>query len=71
MQDQGRPHARERAFDNARRVRRSPQGAEHVKQILVGSILAVSARDLPKFAVLYAFIGAIRWLASPSPALGR
>ena len=34
-----------------------------MKQILVGSILAVSARDLPKFAVLYAFIGAIHWLA--------
>lgn len=44
-------------------VDRSPQGAEHVKQILVGSILSVSASDLPKFAALYAFIGSIHWLA--------
>jgi zinc/manganese transport system permease protein len=44
-------------------VNRSPQGAEHVKQVLVGSILAVSASDLPKFAVVYGAVGAFHWLA--------
>ena len=44
-------------------VDRSPQGAEHVKKILVGSILTVEATDVAKFAVLYAVIGALHWLA--------
>jgi zinc/manganese transport system permease protein len=44
-------------------VDRSPQGAEHVKQILVGSILTVSVDDLPKFALLYGAVGAFHWLA--------
>jgi zinc/manganese transport system permease protein len=44
-------------------VDRSPQGAEHVKQILVGSILTVSIDDLPKFALLYGAVGAFHWLA--------
>ena len=44
-------------------VDRSPQGAEHVKQVLVGSILAVSASDLPKFAIVYGAVGAFHWLA--------
>ena len=44
-------------------VDRSPQGAEHVKQILVGSILTVSASELPKFVILYGAIGTFHWLA--------
>ena len=44
-------------------VDRSPQGAEHVKQILVGSILAVSAADLPKLALVYGTVAAFLWLA--------
>ena len=43
-------------------VDRSPQGAEHVKKILIGSILTVGPSDLAKFALLYAAIGALHWL---------
>jgi zinc/manganese transport system permease protein len=43
-------------------VDRSPQGAEHVKRILVGSVLTVDAADVAKFAVLYAAIGVLHWL---------
>jgi zinc/manganese transport system permease protein len=39
-------------------VDRSPQGAEHVKKMLVGSILSVSSDELLKFTLLYAAIGA-------------
>ena len=34
-----------------------------MKQVLVGSILAVSASDLPKFAIVYGAVGAFHWLA--------
>src|SRR3954467_10055415 len=40
-------------------VDRSPQGAEHVKKMLVGGILSVSADELVKLIVLYAGIGAL------------
>jgi zinc/manganese transport system permease protein len=43
-------------------VDRSPQGAEHVKKILVGSILTVEPMDVAKFAALYAVIGILHWL---------
>jgi len=43
-------------------VDRSPQGAEHVKKILVGSILTVDAADVAKFTALYAAIGLLHWL---------
>ena len=43
-------------------VDRSPQGAEHVKKILVGSILTVDPADVAKFIALYAAIGALHWL---------
>ena len=43
-------------------VDRSPQGAEHVKRILIGSILTVGPADLAKFAALYAAIGLVHWL---------
>ena len=43
-------------------VDRSPQGAEHVKRILIGSILTVEPSDLAKFIALYAAIGLLHWL---------
>src|SRR5262249_24487612 len=43
-------------------VDRSPQGAEHVKKMLVGGILSVTADEIVKFIVLYSVIGAIHWL---------
>jgi zinc/manganese transport system permease protein len=43
-------------------VDRSPQGAEHVKKMLVGGILSVTSADLLKFVVLYAAIGIVHWL---------
>jgi zinc/manganese transport system permease protein len=43
-------------------VDRSPQGAEHVKKMLVGGILSVSSDELVKFIVLYAAIGAFHCL---------
>src|SRR5215475_2705799 len=42
-------------------VDRSPQGAEHVKKMLVGGILSVTADDVVKFAVLYAAVGVLHW----------
>ena len=44
-------------------IDRSPQGAEHVKKILIGSILTVEPEDLLKFVVLYAAIGLFHWVA--------
>ena len=44
-------------------VDRAPQGAEHVKKILIGSILTVEPADVAKFAALYAVIGVLHWLA--------
>jgi len=43
-------------------VDRSPQGAEHVKKMLVGGILSVTGDELLKFVVLYGIIGALHWL---------
>jgi zinc/manganese transport system permease protein len=43
-------------------VDRSPQGAEHVKKMLVGGILSVTADEVLKLAVLYAAIGVLHWL---------
>jgi zinc/manganese transport system permease protein len=42
---------------------RLPQGAEHVKAMLVGSILAVGPEDLAKFVVLYGALGVFHVLA--------
>lgn len=38
---------------------RAPQGAEHIKQLLIGSILTVTAEELGQLALLYAVIGAV------------
>jgi zinc/manganese transport system permease protein len=40
-------------------VDRAPQGAEHIKQLLVGSILTVSPGDVGRLALLYALLGAL------------
>ncbi len=41
---------------------RLPEGAEHIKHILVGNLLAVTPHDVIKMAVLYSFIGFLHWL---------
>ncbi|HEV8226841.1 MAG TPA: iron chelate uptake ABC transporter family permease subunit [Methylomirabilota bacterium] len=38
-------------------VDRAPQGAEHIKQLLVGSLLTVTPGELARVAALYAVIG--------------
>src|SRR5262249_43972582 len=43
-------------------IDRSPQGAEHVKKMLVGGILSVTTDDIWRFVVLYGAIGALHWL---------
>ena len=40
---------------------RTPHGAEHLRGMLVGSILSVSGLDVLKVAVLYAAIGLFHW----------
>jgi zinc/manganese transport system permease protein len=42
-------------------IDRSPQGAEHIKKILVGSILTVGPTDVAKITALYAAIGLLHW----------
>jgi len=41
---------------------RTPHGADHVRTMLVGSLLSVSAAEVAKIAVLYALIGLLHWL---------
>ena len=40
-------------------VDRAPQGAEHIKQLLVGSILTVTPGETARLALLYTIIGAV------------
>lgn len=40
---------------------RAPEGAEHIKHLLVGNILTVSPHEVAKIAVLYAGVGAVHW----------
>src|SRR5919106_2691468 len=42
-------------------VDRAPQGSEHIKQLLVGSLLTVTLREVGTLALLYAIIGALHW----------
>jgi len=42
-------------------VDRAPQGSEHIKQLLVGSILTVTPGEVATLAALYAAIGALHW----------
>ncbi len=41
---------------------RTPHGAEHLRSMLVGSILAVSGSEVIKVACLYAVVGLFHWL---------
>ena len=41
---------------------RAPQGAEHIKQLLIGSILTVTPQEVGALAALYGLIGALHWL---------
>jgi zinc/manganese transport system permease protein len=41
---------------------RTPHGAEHLRNMLVGSILAVGGREVVKVAGLYALVGLFHWL---------
>ena len=43
-------------------VDRAPQGAERIKQLLVGSILTVTGGDVLSLAGLYAVVGLVHWL---------
>jgi zinc/manganese transport system permease protein len=40
-------------------VDRAPQGADHIKQLLVGSILTVTPAEVGQLAILYALIGVV------------
>lgn len=40
---------------------RAPQGAEHIKQLLIGSILTVTPAEVGRLAVLYAAVGALHF----------
>ncbi len=42
-------------------IDRAPQGSEHIKQLLVGSILTVSMREVGSLALLYGVVGALHW----------
>lgn len=41
---------------------RAPQGAEHIKQILIGSILTTTPSEVLQIGLLYTAIGAVHWL---------
>jgi len=43
-------------------VDRAPQGSEHIKQLLVGSILTVTPAEIRTLALLYAAIGVLHWV---------
>ncbi|HXJ81864.1 MAG TPA: metal ABC transporter permease [Candidatus Methylomirabilis sp.] len=43
-------------------VDRAPQGGEHIKQLLVGSILTVTPADVARLAALYGAVGALHAL---------
>lgn len=41
---------------------RAPQGAEHIKQILIGSIVTVRPQEVMSLALLYVALGMLHWL---------
>lgn len=43
-------------------VDRAPEGAEHVRYMLLGSILSVSPKQVLQMALLYSSIGFLHWL---------
>jgi zinc/manganese transport system permease protein len=59
---------------------RAPHGTEHVRAMLVGSLLSVRPAEVAKIAVLYAAVGLLHWLCrrrfflistDPDAAFGR
>lgn len=40
---------------------RSPEGAEHIKYMLAGNLLAVSPGEVAKMALLYSLVGVLHW----------
>ncbi len=44
-------------------VSHSPEGAEHIRHLLVGSLLTVSPAAVLKTAAVYAAVGAVHWFA--------
>jgi len=43
-------------------VDQAPQGAEHIKRLLVGNILTVTAADVARLAALYGAVAAFHWI---------
>ncbi len=43
-------------------VDRAPQGSEYIKQLLVGSILTVTPREVATVSALYGLVGVLQWL---------
>ena len=43
-------------------VSQAPEGAEHIKDMLVGSILVVSWEDIRDIAILYGIVGLFHWI---------
>ncbi|ARU31387.1 hypothetical protein CAP31_06630 [Sulfuriferula sp. AH1] len=43
-------------------IDKAPQGAEHIKQLLIGSILTITNNDLIRLATLYGFVGLFHWV---------
>lgn len=41
---------------------RAPQGAEHIKQVLIGSILTVRPAEIGHLALLYLAVGVVHWV---------
>jgi zinc/manganese transport system permease protein len=41
---------------------RAPQGSEHIKQLLIGSLLTVTPREVGELALLYGAIGLLHWI---------
>ena len=42
-------------------VDRAPHGAEHLRRMLVGSLLAVTPGEVARIAGLYALVGVFHW----------
>lgn len=43
-------------------VDRAPHGAEHIKEMLIGSILWVTWADVIKIAIIYTLVGLFHWI---------
>ncbi len=52
-------------------IEKAPQGAEHLKQVLVGSVLTIGTDELQRTVPLYAAIGLALWVATQRGWLER